>query len=67
MMWTVDPGDWRRPPAAEIADHIVKRAKAGAVILLHDGGGNRSRTVRGLEMALERLANRGLRFEPVCR
>ena len=47
MMWTVDPGDWRRPPAAEIADHIVQRAMAGAVVLLHDGGGNRSRTVRG--------------------
>ena len=67
MMWTVDPGDWRRPPAAEIADHIVQRAMAGAVVLLHDGGGNRSRTVRGLEMALERLADRGLRYEPVCR
>ena len=67
MMWTVDPGDWRRPPAAEIANHIVQRAKAGAVVLLHDGGGNRSRTVRGLDMALQRLSGRGLRFEPVCR
>ena len=67
MMWTVDPGDWRRPPAAEIADHIVQRAMAGAVVLLHDGGGDRSRTVQGLEMALDRLADRGLRYEPVCR
>ena len=67
MMWTVDPGDWRRPPAAEIADHIVQRAKAGAVVLLHDGGGNRTRTVEGLDMALERLAGQDLRFEPVCR
>ena len=67
MMWTVDPGDWRRPPAAEIADHIVQRAKAGAVVLLHDGGGNRTRTVQGLDMALERLAGQDLRFEPVCR
>ncbi len=67
MMWTVDPGDWRRPPASEIADHIVERARAGAVVLLHDGGGDRSRTVQGLDMALERLADRGLRYEPVCR
>ena len=67
IMWNVDPGDWRRPPAAEIADHIVQRAKAGAIILLHDGGGNRTRTVQGLDMALERLAGQGLRFEPVCR
>ena len=67
MVWTVDPGDWRRPPAEEIADHIVERARAGAVVLLHDGGGDRSRTVQGLDMALERLADRGLRYEPVCR
>ena len=67
IMWNVDPGDWRRPPAAEIADHIVQRAKAGAIILLHDGGGNRTRTVQGLDMALERLAGQDLRFEPVCR
>ena len=67
MMWTVDPGDWRRPSASEIADHIVERARAGAVVLLHDGGGDRSRTVQGLDMALERLADRGLRYEPVCR
>ena len=67
MMWTVDPSDWRRPPAGEIADHIVRRAVAGAVVLLHDGGGDRSNTVRGLDMALERLAGRGLSYEPVCR
>ena len=67
IMWNVDPGDWRRPPAADIADHIVQRAKAGAIILLHDGGGNRTQTVQGLDMALERLAGQSLRFEPVCR
>ncbi len=67
MMWTVDPGDWRRPPAGEIADHIVRWAVAGTVVVLHDGGGDRSNTVRGLDMALERLAGRGLSYKPVCR
>ena len=67
MTWDVSPKDWLRPPAAEIADYIVRWARAGLVVLLHDGGGDRSRTVQGLEMALERLADRGLRYEPVCR
>ena len=67
MTWDTSPKDWLRPPAAEIADHIVQWASTGLVILLHDGGGDRSRTVQGLEMALERLADRGLRYEPVCR
>ena len=67
ITWDASPSDWRRPPAEEIADYIVKWARPGIVILLHDGGGDRSRTVQGLDMALERLADRGLRYEPVCR
>ena len=67
MTWDTSPKDWLRPPAAEIADHIVQWASTGLVILLHDGGGDRSRTVQGLDVALERLADRGLRYEPVCR
>ena len=66
-LWTVDPGDWRRPSAEAIADHIVERARAGAVVLLHDGGGDRSQTVEGLDMALERLAGSGLAYKTLCR
>ena len=67
LTWDGSPEDWRLPPATQIADYIVQWARPGAVILLHDGGGDRSRTVQGLDMALERLADSGLRFEPVCR
>jgi len=67
MMWDTSPSDWLRPPAEEIADYIVQWARPGVVLLMHDGGGDRSRTVQGLDMALERLADRGLRYEPVCR
>ena len=66
-LWTVDPGDWQRPSAEAIADHIVERARAGAVVLLHDGGGDRSQTVEGLDMALERLAGSGLAYKTLCR
>ena len=67
ITWDASPRDWLRPPAEEIADYIVKWARPGVVLLMHDGGGDRSRTVQGLDMALERLADRGLRYEPVCR
>ena len=67
LTWDASPEDWKRPPAEEIADYIVQWARPGVVMLLHDGGGDRSRTVQGLDMALERLADRGLRYEPVCR
>ncbi len=67
LTWDASPADWLGPPAEEIADHLVKWARPGVVILMHDGGGDRSTTVQGLDMALERLADRGLRYEPVCR
>ena len=67
LTWDGSPEDWLNPPATEIADYLVRWAPSGAVILLHDGGGNRANTVQGLEMALERLADQGLRYEPVCR
>ena len=67
VTWDASPSDWKRPPAEEIADYIVKWARPGIVLLLHDGGCDRSRTVQGLDMALERLADRDLRYEPVCR
>lgn len=67
LTWDASPSDWLRPPAEEIADYIVQLARPGVVLLMHDGGGDRSATVQGLDMALERLADRGLRYEPVCR
>ena len=66
LTWDGSPMDWLRPPATEIADYIVRWAPTGAVILLHDGGGDRANTVQGLDMALEQLADQGLRYEPIC-
>ncbi|MDE0499186.1 MAG: polysaccharide deacetylase family protein [Acidimicrobiaceae bacterium] len=65
--WTYSPRDWEQPSAEAIADGIVARTVPGAVLLLHDGGGPRSATVRGLDVALERLSGRGLEFKPLCR
>ena len=66
VLWTVDTNDWRRPGAQVIADRIVRGATDEAIVLMHDGGGNRTQTVEGLELALDRLSGGGLRFEPVC-
>lgn len=65
-LWTVDTFDWRKPGAKTIADRIVAGATDGAVISLHDGGGDRSQTVEALDDALDRLAGSGIRYEPLC-
>ena len=66
VLWTVDTNDWRRPGAQAIADRIVQGATDEAIILMHDAGGNRTQTVQGLELALNRLSGQDLRYEPVC-
>lgn len=45
LHWTVDPQDWAKPTAPTIAKRIKKAARPGAVVLLHDGGGDRAPTV----------------------
>ena len=65
-LWTVSANDWLGLNATEIADRIESRVTAGSVVLMHDGGGNRTQTVRGLEMLLDRLADLDLRYEPLC-
>ncbi|MFF3753443.1 polysaccharide deacetylase family protein [Streptomyces sp. NPDC002018] len=59
--WTVDPKDWRSPPADRIA-RTVRRARRGDIILCHDGGGDRSATVAALDTALAELRLRGVAF-----
>ena len=61
-MWTIDPQDWRGPGATAIVDHVVARVSAGDVVLLHDGGGDRSQTVTALDQLLSRLGRAGFTF-----
>ncbi|MGI9032538.1 MAG: polysaccharide deacetylase family protein [Acidimicrobiales bacterium] len=60
--WSVDPSDYRRPPAAEIVARILANVGPGGVVLMHDGGGDRSQTVAALRPLIEALKARGYRF-----
>ena len=59
--WNVDTQDWARPGADAIAAAILS-AEPGDVILMHDGGGDRSQTVAALRIALPQLVERGYKF-----
>ncbi len=72
----IDPNDWRDNPrrtAQEITDDVManlppcapNNLRCGNVILLHDGGGNRSQTVEALGMILDALHQRGYQVVPV--
>jgi len=67
-LWSVDPRDWTRPGKAVIARRVLANVRSGSVILLHDGGGNRSQTVAALPTILKTLKARGYVFYPLwCR
>lgn len=68
VLWDVDTNDWRRPGVRTIEDRVVQAAKPGAVMLMHDAGGDRSQTVGALDGALTRMSARGYTFRalPSC-
>lgn len=65
-MWDIDTQDWRRPGTQAIANHIMESVFAGAVILMHDGGGDRSQTVEALQQVLPQLQEQGYVFGVLC-
>ncbi|MFP4250557.1 MAG: polysaccharide deacetylase family protein [Armatimonadota bacterium] len=58
-MWSVDPLDWRNPGSDVVARHILANARDGAVVVLHDGGGNRAGTVAAMRRVVPELKERG--------
>jgi len=67
-LWDIDPRDWKKPGTAAIAHRVVSRADPGDVSLMHDGGGNRSQSVRALERILRSLSKQRYEFKtlPGC-
>ncbi|BAL89290.1 putative polysaccharide deacetylase [Actinoplanes missouriensis 431] len=60
--WTVDTRDWSRPGTSVIVSRAVGNTRPGGVILMHDGGGNRSQTVAALDKTIKKLKAKGYTF-----
>ncbi|HEY7222564.1 MAG TPA: bifunctional polysaccharide deacetylase/glycosyltransferase family 2 protein [Micromonosporaceae bacterium] len=61
----LDTEDWRRPGVAKIVANGTPAKDRGAVVMLHDGGGDRSQTVAALDDLLTALGKRGYTFTTV--
>jgi cellulose synthase/poly-beta-1,6-N-acetylglucosamine synthase-like glycosyltransferase/peptidoglycan/xylan/chitin deacetylase (PgdA/CDA1 family)/spore germination protein YaaH len=55
----VDSDDWKELGAQRIVQTVLERRPRGNVILLHDGGGDRSQTVAALGQLIDSLRARG--------
>lgn len=62
--WSVNSRDYKEHDPAQIAAHVLKDAKAGAIVLLHDGPGNAA-AASALPGLLRGLAERGLAAGPL--
>lgn len=67
VIWDVDPQDWTRPGSDAIYQRVVSATRPGSIILLHDGGGDRSQTVAALPRIIGTLRERGYRMVTVSR
>jgi cellulose synthase/poly-beta-1,6-N-acetylglucosamine synthase-like glycosyltransferase/spore germination protein YaaH len=63
----IDPRDYLAPGVNTIVQRVLDQvdAEQGNVILLHDGGGDRSQTVAALPLIIQQLQARGYQFVTV--
>ncbi|MGW0204717.1 bifunctional polysaccharide deacetylase/glycosyltransferase family 2 protein [Streptomyces sp. NPDC003233] len=61
----IDSEDWRRPGVATIIRNATPHGGKGAVVLMHDSGGDRHQTVQALDRYLSRLQQQGYAFQTV--
>jgi len=72
----IDPNDWKedpRPTAEQIAGRVISHLPpcgadtrfCGSIILLHDGGGDRSQTVAALPAIIQGIRAKGLQVVPL--
>lgn len=60
VLWSTDTSDYARPGVDVIVQRALAGAHPGAIILMHDAGGDRSQTIAALPAIVHGLRARGL-------
>ncbi len=66
FMWDIDPSDYALPGTSVIVQRVLSALHPGAVIIMHDGGGNRSETVAALPTIINGIRAAGYSIVEVC-
>ncbi|PJE94556.1 xylanase [Streptomyces carminius] len=61
--WRMDIADWTPPGTAELVRRLMQGITPGAVVLMHDGGGDRSQTVSAVDQVIPQLKSQGYTFD----
>ena len=67
MLWSVDPADWAPGATAkQITHRVLSAVRPGSIVILHDGGGDRSATVAALPAIVRGIRRRGLHLVAIA-
>ena len=64
-LWTVDSLDWKYRSSSTIKSRVLRQVHRDAIVLFHDGGGDRAATAAALPGILSTLKARGYHFVTV--
>ena len=62
VLWTASANAWAGLEAPTVAGRLMEGIKDGSIVLMHPN----AETVQAVEIVLDRLSGRGIRYEPVC-
>jgi peptidoglycan/xylan/chitin deacetylase (PgdA/CDA1 family) len=66
VLWSVDPTDWRAGTTSrQIVRRVLGAVRPGAIVVLHDGGGDRTATIAALPRIIRGIRKRGLKIVPI--
>lgn len=66
ILWSSDSADWKHgSTAAGIKNNVMRNLAPGGIVLMHDGGGNRSSTVAALPGIIDAIRARGYKLVTV--
>jgi peptidoglycan/xylan/chitin deacetylase (PgdA/CDA1 family) len=65
VLWSVDTDDYEQPGVEVIVHRALEGAAPGAIILMHDAGGDRAQTIAALPTIIAALRKRGYQLVTV--
>ena len=67
ILWSVDPADWQPGvTASQIIHRVLGSVRPGSIVILHDGGGERSATVAALPAIVKGIRRKRLRLVEIA-
>lgn len=62
ILWDLDSHDWTKPGVKTLVQTVLTEVRSGYIVLMHDGGGDRTQTLQALPYIIRGLRAKGYSF-----